>query len=64
MNLKYIDSSIFSFLVIHNITLTNAMRGEITMAKELSFVTAGSWKHNDFPDPVGIQIYTSLSPGN
>lgn len=32
------------------------MRGEITMANEFSFVTAGNWKHKDLPDPVGIQM--------
>jgi hypothetical protein len=32
------------------------------MATLFSWSTAGSWKHKDFPDPVGIDINTSWVP--
>ena len=44
------------------LTFIRAIRGEKTIATLSSWRTAGNWKHSDFPDPVGIETYTSLSP--
>jgi hypothetical protein len=45
----------------HFNTFMRASNGEKTMVT-LSFTTAGSWKHRDFPEPVGMDTNTSCLP--
>ena len=48
--------------LLNNITFIKASKGEKTIATLFCWSTAGSWKHKDFPDPVGIDINTSWFP--
>lgn len=45
-------------------TFIRAINGENTTVTLFSSITAGNWKHNDFPDPVGIETKTSFVPKN
>lgn len=45
-------------------TFIRAINGENTTVTLFSSITAGNWKHNDFPDPVGIETKTSFFPKN
>lgn len=48
--------------LLNKITFIKASKGEKTIATLFCWSTAGSWKHKDFPDPVGIDINTSWFP--